>query len=211
MQSIDNGRSGKGVLFVVSSVSGGGKTTIINRLLECLQDLRLAVSHTTREPRDGERDGIQYFYVSRDRFDSMIEGNSFLEWAEVYGHYYGTSIESVEKLVSEGCDVILDIDVQGAMQIKDKRSDAVLIFIVPPSGEEQARRLQNRGTETADQLRKRLDAAREELALVYEYDYAVRNDDVEETVSTVKSIIVSERCRPMMRLGKNNQEEKVTV
>jgi guanylate kinase len=202
MLNLDNGRTGKGILFVVSSVSGGGKTTVINRLLQNIQGLKLAVSHTTREPRKGEQDGVQYYYVSRESFENMIDEGSFLEWAEVYGHYYGTSKQSVDGLISESCDVILDIDVQGAIQIRERRSDAVLIFIVPPSEEEQSRRLEKRGTETVNQIRDRLNAARQELALVSEYDYAVRNDEIEETVSTLKSIVLSVRCRPMMGLRK---------
>jgi guanylate kinase len=199
LKAINNGRIGKGILFVISSVSGGGKTTVISRLMEDLTGLSLAVSHTTREPRENEREGIEYFFVTREYFERMIEKEDFLEWADVYGHLYGTSKKAVDKLLTETCDVILDIDVQGAMQIKEKRPEAVLIFIAPPDEREQARRLITRGTETEEELRKRLEAAREELALAPEYDYAVRNDQIEETVQTVKAIIVAERCRPCGR------------
>jgi guanylate kinase len=200
--NLDNGQTGRGILFVISSVSGGGKTTVINHLMEELEGLHLAVSHTTRSPRADESDGKEYYFVSRDTFETIIEQNGFLEWAEVYGHYYGTSKRAVDDLLSDTCDVILDIDVQGAMQIREKLPDSILVFVVPPSWEEQERRLIERGTETDDQLRRRLEAAKEELALVQEYDYAVRNDKLELTVNTVKSIIISQRCRPGKRSGR---------
>ena len=195
INTIDNGLVGRKILFVISSVSGGGKTTVINRLMDRLPGLRVSLSHTTRKPRPGEREGEDYFFVSRGEFAKMIEKEEFLEWAEVYGHLYGTSKAAVDASVSGENDAILDIDVQGARHVREKRPDAVLVFLVPPSMEEQGKRLEKRGTEDSNQLLKRLEAAREELATLFEYDYAVLNDEVGEAVKAVKSIILSERCR----------------
>ena len=191
----DNGRSGRGILFVISSVSGGGKTTVIRRLLEEIPELRLSVSHTTREPRKGERDGVDYHFVSEEKFQDMVKKGHFLEWARVYGYCYGTSQGELKDLVPRKRDLVLDIDVQGGLQVREKRPDAVLIFLLLPGEEEQKRRLEGRGTEEAAHLRKRLEAARRELATVSEYDYAVLNDELKTSVGTVKSIILSERCR----------------
>ena len=195
MAKISDGQTGKGILFVISSVSGGGKTTVIKSLVASQLRLRVSLSHTTRDPRKGEKDGVEYFFVSRDTFERMIRENEFLEWAEVYGQYYGTSKTAIDGAVSEGCDLILDIDVQGALQVRERRPDAVLIFLLPPSMEEQGKRLAKRGTEAPDQLEKRLEAASGELASVFEYDYAVLNDEIGEAVVRVKSIVISERCR----------------
>lgn len=196
IERLDNGNTGKGILFVISSVSGGGKTTVINRLLKRIDGLGVVVSHTTRDPRKNEVNGREYFFVTRCVFEKMIEEGRFLEWANVYGHYYGTSKRSVEEVSNGSRDAVLDIDVQGAMQVRSERPDAVLIFIVPPGQQEQERRLRGRGTETDSQVQRRLEAAREELALIPEYDYAVRNDDIESAVNAVKAIIISQRCRP---------------
>jgi guanylate kinase len=187
--------TGRGKLFVISSVSGGGKTTVISHLMDLMPDVQLAVSHTTRQARAGETDGKDYFFTSRERFRSMIEEDSFLEWAEVYGKYYGTSADAVESVSRSGCDAILDIDVQGAMQVREKRPDAVLIFIVPPSEEEQERRLRGRGTESEEDVERRLEAARQELAFADEYDYCVVNDNLAEAVESVRSIIENHRYR----------------
>lgn len=206
MKRLDNGRTGKGIIFVFSSVSGGGKTTLINRLLEEIDGLRLAVSHTTRKPRKGECDGKEYHFVPGSEFERMIAQDDFVEYALVYDHYYGTSKQAVDDVLSDSSDAILDIDVQGAMQVREKRPESILVFIVPPSGEEQERRLKGRGTETEEQLRRRLAASREELALLPQYDYAVWNDELESTVNTVKSIIISQRCRPGI-LSEERQKE----
>lgn len=195
LSSYDNGHAGKGLLFVISSVSGGGKTTVIRGLSRVMKDLSLSVSHTTRQPRSGEMDGSDYHFVSEDRFRQMIRDGMFLEWAEVYGHLYGTSRRTVEDITARGLDAVLDIDVQGAMQVKENRKDAVLIFIVPPNEEEQARRLKGRGTESDEELELRLEAARRELAFASEYHYSVLNDDLDDAVRTVASIFTAERCR----------------
>ena len=195
LTSIDNGKSGKGLLFVISSVSGGGKTTVIGKLMEKLGDLRMSVSHTTREPRPGEVEGRDYYFIAEDRFQTMVEEERFLEWAQVYGQSYGTSKDMVDSITGEGLDVVLDIDVQGGMQVKEKRKDAILIFIVAPGEGEQERRLRNRGTENDHEVSMRLEAARRELAFVNEYHYCVLNDKIRDAVDAVISIIRAERCR----------------
>jgi guanylate kinase len=184
-----------GNLFVISSVSGGGKTTVINHLMDLMPDVQLAVSHTTREARPGESDGKDYLFTSRERFRAMVEEDRFLEWAEVYGKFYGTSADAVESVSQSGFDAILDIDVQGAMQVREKRPDAVLIFIVPPSEEEQERRLRGRGTESEEDVGRRLEAARQELAFADDYDYCVVNDKLAEAVESVRTIIQEHRRR----------------
>ncbi|MDT8396823.1 MAG: guanylate kinase [bacterium] len=185
----------RGNLFVISSVSGGGKTTLIRKILGSVPGVRLAVSHTTRAPRPEEKDGEDYHFITRDRFRTMIHEDRFLEWAEVYGKYYGTSVDAVDSVSAGGCDVILDIDVQGAMQVRTKRPEAVLIFILPPSVEEQERRLRGRGTEDEDDVGRRLEAARQELAFASEYDYSVVNDNLNEAVEAVRYIIEDHRCK----------------
>ena len=195
LSDIDNGLTGKGLLFVISSVSGGGKTTVIGKLMEKLGDLRMSASHTTREPRPGEFEGRDYYFIGRDRFQSMIDDELFLEWAQVYGQFYGTSKATVDSITDQGHDVVLDIDVQGGMQVKEKRKDAILIFIVAPGEAEQERRLRSRGTESEQEVSMRLEAARREVAFINEYHYCVLNDKVRDAVDAVTSIIRAERCR----------------
>ena len=195
LTSIDNGRRGKGLLLVVSSVSGGGKTTVIRGLMDVLGDLKMSISHTTRKPRPGELDGRDYHFIPEGRFMEMISRGEFLEWAEVYSHYYGTSSDVVDSITANGDDAILDIDVQGAMQVKEKRRDAILIFIVPPGEREQERRLRERGTESEQEIRMRIEASRRELAFIHEYHYSVLNKDVDDAIDAVRSIVRAERCR----------------
>ena len=195
LTSISTGLAGKGLLFVVSSVSGGGKTTVIRGLMDVLGDLKMSVSHTTRKPRPGELDGRDYHYIPEDRFTKMISKGEFLEWAEVYGHYYGTSSGVVNSIAAKGDDAVLDIDVQGAMQVKAKRGDAILIFIVPPGEREQERRLRERGTESDQDIKMRIEASRRELAFIHEYHYSVLNKDLDDAIDAVRSIVRAERCR----------------
>lgn len=205
ISSIDNGRKGRGLLFVISSVSGGGKTTVIKGLMEVLTDLRMSVSHTTRSPRSSELEGKDYHFISEDSFQKMIDEDMFLEWAKVYGHYYGTSMATVESITEKDLDAVLDIDVQGAMQVKKRREDAVLIFIVPPGEREQEKRLRDRGTEDEHEVDMRLRAARRELAFKNEYHYSVLNDELDMAVDAVRSIVIAERCRQKPNAG---SEEK---
>jgi len=182
-------KNSKGRLFVISSPSGGGKTTIINRLLEEMTGIAPSISHTTRPIRNGESDGEDYYYVTEGRFMEMIKDGSFLEWAEVYGNYYGTSIGSIETVLEGGQDVLLDVDVQGGRQIKEQIPGATLIFVVLPDPDEFERRLRARGTDGEEDILRRLESARQELALVDQYDYAVPNNDIDEAVKEVRSII----------------------
>ncbi len=195
----ENGREGKGILFVISSPSGGGKSTIARRLIAALSGIVISVSHTTREPRQGEVDGSEYHFVSPEEFERIRAGGGFVEWAEVYGEFYGTSRKEIDRITGTGKDVLLDIDVQGGRQIRERFSGAVLIFVVPPERAELEKRLQKRGTESPDQINRRLAAEAGELALIPYYDYAIRNDDLEEAFRAVRSIITAERCRVSRR------------
>lgn len=184
-----------GSLFIVSAPSGAGKTTILKKILEDLPGIVFSVSHTTRTQRPGEQDGIDYHFVSRQEFLRLQDRDAFLEWAEVHGNLYGTSAAAVERLLAEGLDVILDIDVQGGCQLRDRETAASFIFIAPPSFEELARRLIGRLTESAETLKIRLANARVETAMADTYDYLVVNDNLEDAVNTVKAIIVATRSR----------------
>ena len=186
----------KGILFVLSSPSGGGKTTILKKVMADLPGLVFSVSHTTRSPRHGEEDGRDYHFVSREAFASIRSQapSGFLEWAEVHGNLYGTSRKEVAKQIDAGNDVILDIDVQGALQVKEN-GDPVLIFIAPPSLEVLENRLRSRGTESEENIQLRLENARKELAFCDRYNYLIINDLLPDAVDSIRSIIVAERCR----------------
>ncbi|MGB9846413.1 MAG: guanylate kinase [Desulfotomaculales bacterium] len=185
----------KGILVVLSGPSGAGKGTVVSALLRKLPGLVLSVSATTRTPREGEVDGASYYFLSREKFLSMIQGEELLEWAEVYGNYYGTPRRAVEKALAEGKDVLLEIDVQGGLQVKEKFPDAVLIFLLPPSLEELRARLAGRGSEPEEEVERRLAWALSELRTFPRYDYAVVNDRVEEAAEKIRSIITAEKCR----------------
>ena len=185
----------KGLLIVISAPSGTGKTTLVHMLLKEFPDLEFSVSYTTRPPRPGEVDGRDYHFVDRKTFERMIEEGDFLEWAEVYGNLYGTSRTQVLKALNEGKDVILDIDTQGALQVKKNFPEAVLIFILPPSLKELERRLRNRGTDDEETIERRLKTAREEIRRASLYDYIVVNDVLEVAYENLKSIIRAEKLR----------------
>lgn len=184
------------ILFVLSSPSGGGKTTILKKVMAGLPGLIFSVSHTTRPPRPGEVDGRDYHFVSRQEFQAIREASppGFLEWAEVHGNLYGTGRAEVERQLQAGQDVILDIDVQGALQVRST-AEPVMVFIAPPSLVELEDRLHRRGTEGADTIRLRLDNARNELRFTDRYDYLIINDRLEEAIDSLRAIIVAERCR----------------
>ncbi len=186
----------RGILFVLSAPSGGGKTTILKKVMADLPGLVFSVSHTTRKPRLGEEDGRDYYFVSRQEFASIRDRRppGFLEWAEVHGNWYGTSRAAVEQCLCGGRDVVLDIDVQGATQIREG-TDSVTVFIAPPSLAELAARLRGRGTEDEHTLALRLENAKQELAFMERYDYLVVNDRLAEAVESLRSIIIAERCR----------------
>ena len=185
----------KGVLTVVSGFSGAGKGTVMKRLLEKYENYALSISVTTRKPREGERDGIEYFFRTREEVEAMIQEDQLLEHAEYVGNYYGTPRFYVEDMLSQGKNVILEIEIQGAMKIKEKIPEAVLVFVTPPTIEELRSRLTGRGTETADVIASRLRRAAEESEGMNNYDYILINDQVEDCVDQLHQINLSERCR----------------
>lgn len=185
----------KGILIVLSGPSGAGKGTICKALLKLNDTVQYSVSATTRNPRHGEEHGIHYFFHSTEDFKCMIEKDEFLEWAQVYNNYYGTPKTNVEKIINEGKDCILEIDIQGAMQIKKKMADAVFVFIVPPSLEELTNRILKRGTEGDEQIKTRMSCVKKELSFVSQYDYVIVNDDVEIAANKMAAIIKAEKCR----------------
>jgi len=191
----------KGILLVVSGPSGVGKGTV-NRLLCGKGSVFLSVSATTRKPRDGEIDGEHYFFVSDEKFGAMIDGGELLEHAEYVNHYYGTPAAPVDKYLNEGKDVILEIDTVGAFKVREKRPDAVLVFLLPPSLEELERRLRFRGTEEESVVQKRLDFAKTEIGRIDKFDYVVVNENVETAASELEEIIKAERLRVLRRIAK---------
>jgi guanylate kinase len=182
-------RSGKGRLFVVSGPSGAGKGTVVREALARRPDIFLSVSATTRPARSGERHGIDYLFVPEERFEAMREGSEFLEWAEVYGHHYGTPSIPIQAALVSGRDVIAELDIQGAMAVKRARPDATLIFIEPPSLDELAPRLRGRGTEDPINMNKRLKAAYEETKKKGYYDHVIVNDDLGQAVGDLLRIL----------------------
>ncbi|MFQ3543390.1 guanylate kinase [Halobacillus rhizosphaerae] len=185
----------KGILFILSGPSGVGKGTVRKALFDQSTDLRYSISMTTREPREGEVDGQDYFFKSREEFETLISEGQLIEHAEYVGNYYGTPREYVEKTIDEGKDVFLEIEVQGALQVRENFPQGVFIFLIPPSLEELKDRIVNRGTETADKVKNRLHAAKEEIDMMDAYDYVVVNDEIDHAVSKVQSIVVSEHCK----------------
>ena len=190
----------KGLLVVVSGPSGAGKGTICQALLE-RTSLAYSVSATTRKPRAGEVDGVNYHFLSLEAFEEMIEKDGLLEWAKVYDNYYGTPKDYVINRMDEGHYVMLEIDIQGAMQIKKSYPDAVCIYVVPPSLEILSQRLRNRRTDSDEVIQKRLDKARTELDWIDKYDYLIVNDDLEIAVSKAKAVITAEACRSRRNSG----------
>lgn len=183
------------MLYIVSAPSGTGKTTVLTRVLARVEGLRFSVSHTTRAPRGGERDGREYHFVDRAAFERRVADGQFLEWAEVHGQLYGTSVEESERAGREGFDLLLDIDVQGAAQVRQRRPDALTIFLLPPSRAALEERLRARGLDSAETMRRRLDGARREVARWAEYDYVLVNREVEECAADVEGIVRAGRHR----------------
>lgn len=186
----------KGLLIVISGPSGTGKGTICKELLSRnIPDLELSISVTTRKPRTGELDGLNYFFKDKAKFIEMIENNEFIEYARVYDNYYGTPKQYVFDRLNEGKDVILEIDTQGAVHVKNIFDEGILIFIVPPSFAELKNRILNRGTETEEDIKKRLKCANEELKLSSYYDYLIVNDNIIKAADKVESILQAEKCK----------------
>jgi guanylate kinase len=189
----------KGHILVISGPSGVGKGTVVRTIMERDPNLRFSVSATTRERRPSETDGVNYFFVSTQRFEQMIANGELLEYACYVRHYYGTPEKAVDEALEAGHDVVLEIDVQGALQVKKRRPDAILVFIAAPSFPELARRLSTRGDTPPEVVEKRLAAAREEYAKAREYDYIVVNDKVQETADQVLAILTAQRCKAEYR------------
>ncbi|WP_187117190.1 guanylate kinase [Clostridium mediterraneense] len=185
----------RGVLIVISGPSGAGKGTICKALLEKHKEISLSVSATTRNPRCGEVDGVNYHFLKKEDFLARVEADDFLEYAEVYGNYYGTPKSNVEKILESGTDVILEIDIQGALKVKEKSKEGVFIFILPPSMEELKQRIINRGSETPESLMTRFKSAYKEINYVSKYNYAVVNDTVDKAVEKIEAILLAEKCR----------------
>jgi len=185
----------EGILLIISGPSGVGKGTVCRKLVDLSDALRLAVSTTTRPPRPGEKEGVEYNFTEVSEFKKMIREGAFLEWAMVHGHYYGTRLESVREVISKGEDLILEIDVQGAAQVRKNRFGAVSVFLAPPSLKALEERITGRGTENDILIKQRLITAREEMQAYNLYDYVVVNDTVEHAAALICSILDAEKCR----------------
>jgi guanylate kinase len=184
-----------GLLLILSGPSGAGKGTLCQELLQRQKSVKFSVSATTRAPRPGEIDGVSYYFRTHEQFQVMIENHELLEWAEFCGNYYGTPLFAVKQNLEAGYDVILEIDVQGALQVKKRFPQAVYIFIVPPSLEILSERIRGRGTECEEDIRQRLAKAEAELKYIPEYEYLIENNNIAEGVDKLRSIIIAEKCR----------------
>ncbi len=184
----------KGLLIVVSGPSGTGKGTVCGELLDSMPELAYSISATTRAPRAGEVDGKNYYFLTKERFEELIAEGGFLEYANVYGNYYGTPLIKIQERLAEGNDILLEIDTQGAFEVMKKCPDGLFIFLLPPSLGELERRIRGRGSETEESLKKRLGNAKAEIAIGEKYKYVVVNDTVKKAVARIKSIIVAEHA-----------------
>lgn len=200
----------RGLLIVISGPSGAGKGTICKELLNKNDDLYISVSATTRNPRDGEIDGVNYYFIDRSEFMKRIEADDFLEYAEVYGNFYGTPKSKVEEMLLSGKNVILEIDIQGALKVKENSKEGIFVFILPPSMEELKQRIIKRGSETTESLMTRFKSAYQEINYVSKYNYAVVNDQVEEAVKKIEAILTAEKCR-VDRIKENILDSKEGV
>lgn len=190
-----------GILFVVSAPSGAGKTTLCKELVDFFPELGQSVSFTTRTPRSGEADGRDYHFVANEVFDGMVARGEFAEWASVHGNRYGTALATLEKAHRQGRDLLLDIDCQGALQLKQKVAQAVFIFILPPNAEVLESRLRNRNTDSDAVISRRLGNARQEIEQAAWYDYLVVNDSIAEASQQLRAIVTAERCRTTRLMG----------
>ena len=190
----------RGKTFIISGPSGVGKSTVLRKLMEVREDLYFSISATTRMPRPGEENGVDYRFIDASRFRELIAADELLEYAEYVGNFYGTPTRYVDEAMERGEDVILDIEVQGAAQVRKKRPEVVSIFVAPPSWEELERRLVRRGTDSEEKIQNRLIRARKEFELAVTYDYLVINDRVENAVAELQAIMCAEHCRATERL-----------
>jgi guanylate kinase len=186
----------RGLLFVVSAPSGTGKTTVVERLVQIFPDLGMSRSYTSRAKREGEKDGVDYNFITRERFEAMVAEDAFLEWADVFGNLYGTGKAETERELAGGRDLVLVIDVQGARQVRSHGANAIGIFVLPPSFEALERRLRGRSKDSEEAIRKRLTTARREIRAVAEYEYVIVNDELDACVDRLRSIVLAERARP---------------
>ena len=195
------------IVYIISAPSGSGKSTLVNELLRLTSDLDFSISYTTRAPRGTEQNGKQYFFVSREQFEQMIRADEFLEHADVFGNYYGTARRFLKEAESKGHDLLLDIDVQGAAQIKPKLAHAVSIFVLPPDRKTLERRLRKRGEDDPKVIQRRLDGASREIENYSKYDYILINDDLQESIKNLQAIVGSERLRKSaMPMSDKNKE-----
>jgi len=185
----------EGVLYVISAPSGAGKTTLCKEVIDIFPNLRHSVSYTTRPPRNGEVHGRDYFFVGKEEFTRMVEAGEFAEWAEVHGNLYGTSLATLKECRTEGIDLILDIDCQGARQLKGRFEGGVYIFVLPPSIEELRRRLDNRSSDSQEVIERRIQNAAGEIREARWYDYIIVNDRFSEALEQLKSVLIAEQCR----------------
>jgi guanylate kinase len=185
----------EGILYIISAPSGAGKTTLCKEVIDIFPELRHSVSYTTRQPRPGEEHGRDYFFVPKDEFERMVAAGEFAEWAEVHGNLYGTALKTLDGYRTEGVDVVLDIDCQGARQLKERYTGGVFIFILPPSFKELRRRLDFRNSDSAEVIARRVENAAAEIREARWYDYIIVNDVFTKAVEELKSVIVAERCR----------------
>lgn len=188
-------RKEKGLLLVLSGPAGVGKGTVCGALRQEKTLVQYSVSATTRSPRAGEVDGVNYFFKTREEFEKMIEQDQLLEWAEYVGNYYGTPVDYVRETLDKGQDIILEIEVQGALKVRERFPEGVFIFLMPPSLAELRNRIVGRGTETEEIINKRMTVAREEIEMMKKYDYVVENDQVDLAVDRIKSIVTAEHCK----------------
>ncbi len=196
----------EGIVFIISGPSGGGKTTLVKKVLERLNNIKFSVSCTTRKPREGEVDGKDYRFVSEEEFRKMIEKGEFAEYAKVHGHFYGTPLDELEQAKRTGVDLVLDIDVQGARQIRDKYDSGVSCFVLPSSFKILRERLSQRGSEMAYEIDKRLSDAKQEMEDIDYYDYIIINDYLDEALMSLSSVINAARCendRVLVRINKD--------
>jgi guanylate kinase len=192
---VHDGRPPRGQLFIVSAPSGTGKTTLVERLVQGAPGLRMSRSYTSRPARSGEQDGVDYNFITREQFEKMVHEGQFLEWADVFGNYYGTAAADTEALLTRGEDVVLVIDVQGARQVRSRGIETIGIFVLPPSAAVLEQRLRGRSKDSEEQIRRRLQVASDEVSEYAQYEYVVINDEIEAAVGRLQAIVGAERAR----------------